>query len=278
MPNRIVREGLTDSEAVATLPDFPFRVFSLLLLKVDDAGRIDGRPGFIRSMLFPVGTERTVDDIASVLLVLESAGLLMKYTVNGKPYVQLAKWQRCGNATTSKFPDRSGSHRISYVKRETRDGEKDFVTSSIFAQQMGSEPIIEPKPTQKSVDIPPDPIGTPSDPNRIDFNTKTETKSDTKTCVGDARAHTPDVEARNLANRYQYLSTALMGQREWKRLEEMVAKRGVSETEALLNRARQHTPDGLIDYAYGIFNNSNKVYVEQPRNTSAPKKGVYNNG
>jgi hypothetical protein len=166
MPNRILRDGFVDSEAVNALSDWTHRVYSNLLVKCDDAGRFDGRLEFIRSHLFPLGTTRRAEDFRKA--VEEMGGeLVIRYEWNGKPFLQVTKWQRCGSATTSRYPWRDGGHRIEYVSRETRDGDKDFVTTSIS-------------------DGVPTPCLPPADGVASELNT--ETKTETKTKTGAARA------------------------------------------------------------------------------------------
>lgn len=158
MPNRIVREGLVDSEAVSKLSDWAHRVYTHLLVKVDDAGRFDGRLEFIRSHLFPLGTDRRISEIEAALNESDRARLLIRYKHNSKPFLQLTKWYRCGNATTSKFPWEDGGHVIKYVQMETRDGKKECVETSM--------PSISHR-----------------DEESDDSDTNTDTKTDTKTTI-----------------------------------------------------------------------------------------------
>lgn len=132
MPNRILRDGFVDSEAVCALSDWAHRAYSNLLVKCDDAGRFDGRVEILRSHLFPLGTNKRSEDFTKTLDEMESRKLILRYEFDGKPYIQITKWQKCGKAESSRFPWRDGSHRIEYRQRETRDGPKDFVSTSIL--------------------------------------------------------------------------------------------------------------------------------------------------
>jgi hypothetical protein len=169
MPNRVLRDGFVDSAAVSALSDWTHRVYSNLLVRCDDAGRFDGRLEILRSYLFPLGTNRRVEDFGKSVEELVGLGLVVRYEFRGRFYVQVTKWQRCGNATNSRYPWRDGSHRIQYVRRETRDGEKDFVSTSVT-----------------------DGVPIPSEPhtNRVegDSDTTTETETDTKTHDDDGPA------------------------------------------------------------------------------------------
>jgi hypothetical protein len=131
MPNRVVREGLIDSEIVNKLPDASECFFFRLLLAADDAGRFDGRNDMLRSRLFPLKTQLRVNDIERRLADCVKEGLVIPYEWAGKRFLQVSKWQRCSPCAVSKFPWHDGSHKIEYVKRDTRDGVKDFVLTSL---------------------------------------------------------------------------------------------------------------------------------------------------
>lgn len=130
MPNRLVRDGFLDSEAINALGDAAECFYHRLLLAADDAGRMDGRVDILRARLFPLSSRRA-SDVERQLSECMTHGLVMRYEWLGKPYLQLTKVQRCSPCTNSKFPWKDGSHKIVYVKRETRDGEKEFVVTSL---------------------------------------------------------------------------------------------------------------------------------------------------
>lgn len=132
MPNRIIRDGFVDSEAVNALTDWTHRVYSNLLVKCDDAGRFDGRIEYIRSHLFPLGTDRRLGDVEKAIEEMEQLGLLLRYEYKGKPFLQVTKWQKCGKTLKSRYPWKDGSFNIHFVTLDTRDGEKDFVATSIL--------------------------------------------------------------------------------------------------------------------------------------------------
>lgn len=169
MPNRILRDGFVDSEPVAALSDWSHRVYSNLLVKSDDAGRFDGRLAILRSHLFPLGTTRRSEDFSRAIDEMkfpEGEGgeklspLIICYEFAGKPYIQITKWRRCGDAKTSRYPWTDGNHDISYILQRTRDGDKDFVLTSLL-----------------------DPMPIPSAPhrNRVRSELDTETYTDTET-------------------------------------------------------------------------------------------------
>ena len=147
MPNRLVREGFLDSEAIHALSDAAECFFHRLMLTADDAGRMDGRLEILRARLFPLDISRRASDVEKHLAECVSQGLVIPYEWDGKPFLQLSKWQRCSPAKISKYPDSEGNFRIEYLKIETRDGEKEFVASSMAGRGgfNGGEPIRNPE-------------------------------------------------------------------------------------------------------------------------------------
>jgi hypothetical protein len=131
MPNRLIREGWLDSEAIDKLSADAERFFLRLCLAADDAGRFDGRRDILRSRLFPLKFGLRASDVEKLLQLCEAERLIIPYVWEGKPFVQIARCQRCSPAMISKFPWRDGSHKIAYAKRDTRDGEKEFVLTSL---------------------------------------------------------------------------------------------------------------------------------------------------
>jgi len=141
MPNRLIREGFLDSEAVNSLDHFTECIFHRLLIVSDDAGRFDGRTAIIAARCYPLKSIPG-KDVGEQLVMLEEAGLLILYECHGKPFLQITKWQKCGKAITSKFPWSDGKFKIEYSKVETRDGVKDFVTTSLPHRHSVSTPSL----------------------------------------------------------------------------------------------------------------------------------------
>jgi hypothetical protein len=131
MPNRIIREGFLDSESVNALSPPAECLFHRLLIAADDAGRMDGRAEMVRARLFPLDSSRRAKDVEQQLAECEGQQLLFRYSCGDKFVIQVTKWQRSSPSMTSKYPDRYGCFRISWVTLDTRDGAKEFVESSI---------------------------------------------------------------------------------------------------------------------------------------------------
>jgi hypothetical protein len=105
MPNRIVREGLVESEAVNTLSCEGERFFSRLLLKADDYGRYHAHPQLLKAHLFPLKPEITVGDISRWVAECQKADIVWAYEADGKRYLCIPKFrQRLRLKNPSKFP------------------------------------------------------------------------------------------------------------------------------------------------------------------------------
>lgn len=171
MPNRLIREGFLDSEAINSLDHFTECIYHRLLIVSDDAGRFDGRANIIASRCYPLRDNVRAKDVEKHLLKLVEAGLIIRYQWSGKPFLQLTKWQKCGKAVTSKYPWVDGKFKIKYASVDTRDGIKDFIITSIPDKN---------------------PITTPSLPHadgvkkeNFESNTETETNTNTETRDGE---------------------------------------------------------------------------------------------
>lgn len=105
MPNRILRDGILDSDRVDRL-SVPAEVFYRRLLSaVDDFGRFDARPVVLRAKLFPLRLDRVADsDVAGWLAECEAAGLIAAYQVDGRPYLVYLRFGQTARAKKSKFP------------------------------------------------------------------------------------------------------------------------------------------------------------------------------
>jgi hypothetical protein len=104
MPNRILREGILDSDAVNSL-DAPSELFYRRLMSVvDDFGRFDGRPAILRSRLYPLKISDVREaDISRWIAACVKAGLIALYDHNSKPYILFGKFGT-PRAKESKYP------------------------------------------------------------------------------------------------------------------------------------------------------------------------------
>jgi hypothetical protein len=107
MPNRYIRESAIESEAINSL-SWEAEVFLRRLFnRVDDFGRHSASTQLLRAALFPLQLDRVSEKkTEAILSELESVGLLATYQVDGKKYLQLAKWEQ-GRAKKSRHPSPS---------------------------------------------------------------------------------------------------------------------------------------------------------------------------
>ncbi|WMJ83435.1 hypothetical protein ACS3UN_10205 [Oscillospiraceae bacterium LTW-04] len=106
MPNRILKESICYSDDLDCLTAFEETVFYRLMVRVDDYGRLDARPAFLRSQLFTTRADITEEQICSAIDHLVEVELVAYYTVADKPYLYIRNWQkhqrlRC---TREKYP------------------------------------------------------------------------------------------------------------------------------------------------------------------------------
>lgn len=105
MPNRILKESICTSDNVDALNTFQETFFYRLIVNCDDFGRMDARPKILSSKLYPL-KEIKVNQIEDALRALSAAKLLILYTVDDKPYLQMRTWDKHQQirAKKSKYP------------------------------------------------------------------------------------------------------------------------------------------------------------------------------
>jgi len=104
MPNRYLRESFKESEAVNAVGFQAEVLWIRLVVTVDDFGRCEANPKLLRPKLFPLRLEQVREaELSRWIAECEKAGLLRLYTVDGKQYLQLEKWEQ-GRAISSKYP------------------------------------------------------------------------------------------------------------------------------------------------------------------------------
>lgn len=104
MPTRYLKQGICDSDSINELSDSAECLFYRLLVTADDFGRADGRPLVVKSKCYPIKESVTVKSIEKCLAELEQHGVIARYIADGKPYLQLQKWDSKPRAGKSKFP------------------------------------------------------------------------------------------------------------------------------------------------------------------------------
>ena len=147
MPNRILKESICTSDSIDGLTLFEEVFFYRLIVNCDDYGRMDGRPKVLRAKLFPL-RDVNYDDVVLAMRSLESAGLIMMYEADQKPYIQLKSWDKHQQvrAKKSKFPapDSSCNQLISDDCNSPRNpiqSESESESESVSVSE--SEPLLD---------------------------------------------------------------------------------------------------------------------------------------
>lgn len=104
MPERIIRPGILTSEAVNELSWGAEVFYRRLMSIVDDYGRYDARPKILLAQLYALQLDRVrTADVEIWLQECVSVGLIICYTHENKPYLEVARFnQRTRSA--SKWP------------------------------------------------------------------------------------------------------------------------------------------------------------------------------
>ena len=101
----MLRPGILTSESVNKL-SAPAEVFYRRLMSVaDDYGRFDARPAILIASLYPLQFDRvSLSDISLWLSNCQEFGLISVYEVEGKPYLEIVKFDQ-RTRSKSKWPD-----------------------------------------------------------------------------------------------------------------------------------------------------------------------------
>jgi hypothetical protein len=95
MPNRLLKEGIVDSSAIDALTPEEEVFFYRLLVVSDDYGRMDARPAILKSRCFPLkDSPKMIEKIETYLRSLVRQELAICYQVDGKPFLQILKWEQ----------------------------------------------------------------------------------------------------------------------------------------------------------------------------------------
>lgn len=118
MPSRVVRGSINSSESLAARSIGAEHFFMKLLLAVDDYGRTDARPRYLRSLLWPLRDDPPpAPEIAAWLVELSTIAEgddppIEVYEVDGKPYLRFVNWEvhrgKQKRGQVSRWPDPTG--------------------------------------------------------------------------------------------------------------------------------------------------------------------------
>jgi uncharacterized phage protein (TIGR02220 family) len=96
MPNRIIKESICFSEDINKLKADEEVFFYRLLVNCDDYGRTDARIPMLKSRLYPLRNMKSSDINRYLVKLAELTPdpLIILYTNNGIPYIQITKWDK----------------------------------------------------------------------------------------------------------------------------------------------------------------------------------------
>ena len=109
LPTRYLKPGIRDSELIDGLSPMAEVMFYRLLVTVDDFGRFDARPSMLKSQCFPIKDKITPKNCQEYLQELVEAGLVLAYMAEGKPFLQVLRWDNVPRSKESKYPEYSDS-------------------------------------------------------------------------------------------------------------------------------------------------------------------------
>ena len=106
MPDRLIRESWCASEKIDRLTPFEETVLARLIVNCDDFGRMDGRANVLCSRLFVTRRDVGAEQMRAAIAALEREGLVSRYAVAGKEYLQMRGWGEHQRIRTqrSKYP------------------------------------------------------------------------------------------------------------------------------------------------------------------------------
>lgn len=113
MPTRYLKPGVRDSEAIEALSSHAEILYYRLVVTVDDFGRYDARPAMVKAACFPIRDAMTSSKVDLLLKELSENDLIIVYEVDGKPYLQMCKWDNVPRAKESKYP--ANTHDCTHV-------------------------------------------------------------------------------------------------------------------------------------------------------------------
>lgn len=98
-----------DSDKIERLSPEAEVFFYRLLVVADDLGRMDARPAILRARCFPLKESLSAEKIAKWQEAVWDAGLVGKYEVASKPYLQILEWEQRVRSN-GKYPGPDDGH------------------------------------------------------------------------------------------------------------------------------------------------------------------------
>ncbi len=107
MPNRILRDGIIESERVNQLSPGAELFYRRLMSKADDFGRFHANLNLLLAACYPLQLDRvSLTNVREWLTECgESPSLVREYSVDGKNYIEINNFGQRTRSVQSKFPD-----------------------------------------------------------------------------------------------------------------------------------------------------------------------------
>jgi hypothetical protein len=156
---RTIKPSFFSSLTIASLPISTRLTFIGLWTYVDDEGRAIDDARLIKAELWPLDDRYTVKHIGSDLERLAESGLIERYVVADRHYLQVTGWaehQRINRPNVSKFPDRDGNVQCALTEHSV-NGHGSLTERSLLERKgkegKGKEPpLTPPVPSPQPVD------------------------------------------------------------------------------------------------------------------------------
>jgi hypothetical protein len=126
---RSVHPDICVSETMAALPAELERTFVRLWTHCDDEGRCIDSPKLIKAAIYPLHDDVTAEKLNEELYELDAAGLVSRYMVGEKRYLQVLSWgefQHPQRPKKSKFPPLPGTGADVYATRHGQGREESW--------------------------------------------------------------------------------------------------------------------------------------------------------
>jgi hypothetical protein len=91
---RNIKPGLYKDEELACLPIEARYLFPGLWLLADVKGRLEDRPRWIKSEIYPYDDQILASRVDELLKLLHEAGFIRRYEVEGNKYIQVVNFEK----------------------------------------------------------------------------------------------------------------------------------------------------------------------------------------
>jgi len=112
---RSIKPELLEDEKTATLSHLEWRLFVSAILLADDYGNFRASPARVSGVALWAHRE----DVGPALDALESAGLIVRYTVDGQAYAHISGWEKHQKVDHPGKPSCPGQEKVSRNPRES---------------------------------------------------------------------------------------------------------------------------------------------------------------